>query len=446
MTAGRNPVSVVMPFAGSADEALAAVESLGRLHLLDGDQLLLADNAGVLANAHAASTELRAASGVAVTIIAAARERSPAHARNAGAAAARPGSEWILFLDADTSPPPDLIDRYFAEPIAGDIGALAGGIRPAPPVAGGGRAGLVARYGAHKNFLDAGAHLAHPFMPRAAAANLLVRRAAFEAVGGFFEGLRAAEDTDFSWRLQLAGWRLVARPGAAVEHRYRDSIAELRRQWRSYAAGRAWLGRRYDGFRPQPALLRAARRTVASARGASRSPTPPVQSLPTTTPTAAPLPTRAVFAALDALLGIEELIGFTQGNRPLGSPPGSASDSAHRVLVVDRFPAPDVTADPGALVEAAARPERTEARHEVTVTYREDDGLAERAAALIRLAVQAPGATAAALADDAHATASLAPAARRLRADPDATLTAARAADAETVQRLERLCGRSARP
>ena len=113
------------------------------------------------------------------------------------------------------------------------------------------RPGFAARYGAHKNFLDAGAHLAHPFMPRAAAANLLVRRAAFDAVGGFFEGLRAAEDTDFSWRLQRAGWTLVGRPAAAVEHRYRDSLPALRRQWRGYAAGRAWLGRRYDGFEPR---------------------------------------------------------------------------------------------------------------------------------------------------------------------------------------------------
>ena len=91
-------------------------------------------------------------------------------------------------------------------------------------------------------------------MPRAVAANLLVRRAAFEAVGGFYEGVRAAEDTDFSWRLQRAGWRLEGRREATVEHRYRTTVRALRRQWRGYAAGRAWLGRRYDGFAPEPAL------------------------------------------------------------------------------------------------------------------------------------------------------------------------------------------------
>src|SRR5262249_56030641 len=110
---------------------------------------------------------------------------------------------------------------------------------------------------AAKSFLDQDAHLAHPFMPRAVAANLLVRREAFEAVGGFYEGVRAAEDTDFSWRLQRAGWRLEGRPAASVEHRYRTTVRALRRQWRGYAAGRAWLGRRYDGFSPEPALTPA---------------------------------------------------------------------------------------------------------------------------------------------------------------------------------------------
>ena len=57
-------------------------------------------------------------------MIAAAGERSPAHARNAGAAHAR--NDWILFLDADCLAPPDLLDAYFAPPVADDVGALAG--------------------------------------------------------------------------------------------------------------------------------------------------------------------------------------------------------------------------------------------------------------------------------------------------------------------------------
>ena len=51
----------------------------------------------------------------------------------------------------------------------------------------------------------------------------------------------------------------AAAPRRAVEHRYRTTIGDLRSQWRGYAAGRAWLARRYDGFEPEPAAARALR-------------------------------------------------------------------------------------------------------------------------------------------------------------------------------------------
>ena len=225
-------------------------------------------------------------------------------------------------------------------------------------------AGIVARYGAHKNFLDAGAHLAHPFLPRAAAANLLVRRAAFEAVGGFFEGLRAAEDTDFSWRLQRAGWTLAGRPSAAVEHRYRDSFGALRRQWRGYAAGRAWLGRRYDGVRA--AAGAAARGTAGAGRvpgagspesGRTAAPraasgTPLCRRCSRTPPGALTGP--APSAAFDAVLGIEELIGFV-AVEPAADPRGPVTRQRDRCSSptgsrrrAGRFGRAD--ADPGAAV------------------------------------------------------------------------------------------------
>jgi len=186
-----------MPFAGPRPAALLALDSLLALDGGPGDELILSDNVGVAPERDG------------VLVIRADGERSPSHARNAGAE--RASREWVLFLDADCRPARDLIESYFAQAIAADVGALAGEVVPSPD-----GTTFAARYGAARSFLGQRAHFAHPYLPRAVAANLLVRRDAFQQVGGFYEGVGAAEDTDFSWRLQHAGWRLETRPPASV--------------------------------------------------------------------------------------------------------------------------------------------------------------------------------------------------------------------------------------
>ncbi|MBV9194773.1 MAG: glycosyltransferase [Solirubrobacterales bacterium] len=374
----RPAVSVVMPFAGDRAAAVAALESLCALDAGSADELILADNSGT------------APSTPGVNVVRATAERSPAHARNVGAEHAQ--RDWILFLDADCRAAEALLEAYFDEPIGDDVGALAGEV-----VARADAVSVAGRYGATRNFLSQEAHLRHPYRPRAAAANLLVRRAAFTALGGFQEGVRAAEDTDFTWRLQAAGWRLELRPRARVEHRYRTSLGELRRQWRGYAAGRAWLARRYDAFVPEPALkrglVRMARRVRlgdghdardsggAPGRGAVAGPGPRVGE-------------RGRFVVIDAVLAAEELAGFALSNRPRGRP----RDPARVVLVADRFPERDdplaelAAALEGARVEASARPAAPdlEIGRRVEVDYREDDGLAARGLSVLRLAVRHP--------------------------------------------------------
>jgi GT2 family glycosyltransferase len=304
-----------MPFAGTPTEAHEALGALSALRTRPGDTLVLADNSGT-APAAVVSAPFADSDHTTTRIVPATGEHSPARARNVGALAT--SHPWILFLDADCRPSPDLIDAFFAAaaPIPDRVGALAGEIHALPP-----GDSLAARYGASKNFLGSSTHMAHPFRPRAAAANLLVRRAAFDAVGGFREGIRAAEDTDFCWRLQDAGFTLEVRPEATAGHAYRDTLSGLRAQWRGYAAGRAWLGRTYPGFHPEPALYRALRRVGLSWL-------PGVGDSPRTIGASAPLPRERVnpgapprssrerleFLFVDVLLGIEELRGMRRSN------------------------------------------------------------------------------------------------------------------------------------
>jgi hypothetical protein len=427
----RPSVSVVMPFAGDAAGARAAADALTALQLDPGDELILADNSGTVP----------AISGV--TVVRASGEHSPAHARNAGAEYAT--GQWILFLDADCRAPRGLIDAYFALPIDARVGALAGEVVPAAV-----EEALASRYGAARGFLSQQQHLAHPYRARAVAANLLVRREAFEGVGGFYEGLRAAEDTDFSWRLQQAGWLLELRPEAVVEHSYRASVKDLRRQWRGYAAGRAWLARRYDGFAPQPAATRAAHRIRGRARRLGRGGDELVaRSAPQTS--AGPLE-RSRYLTLDTLLAGEELAGFLLSNRPRRH---RDPQSTRVVLIAERFPA---VGDPlidfattldGARVEAIARPETValDAGRALWIDYREDDGVLVRATAMLLLFVRHPLRC---LLDVRRrdrgepGLSALAPAILRLEREPDARVHALGSGNAQAIaRRVAALAGRA---
>ncbi len=376
----RPSVSVVTPFFGDREAARDAARTLQKLSIKPGDELILSDNSGV-------AEPVRG-----VQVVRARGEHSPARARNVGAAAAL--GEWILFLDADCIPSSGLIEAYFASAIGPDVGAVAGEVVPMPAST------FAERYGASKSFLNQAAHLGHPFRPRAVAANLLVRRTAFEQVGGFYEGVRAGEDTDFSWRLQQAGWRLELRREAVVGHRYRATIKALRHQWRGYAAGRAWLARRYEGFEPEPAVRRSLKRAAIRVRlrrrgrreesdhrpGRGDHRSAPVGRLE-----------RGRFLALDAVLAADELAGLTLSNRPFRDGRELAGP-VRVVLIAERFPARD---DPfadfarsleGARVEASSRPEMVDGATagELRVDYREDDGIACRRLALWRLALRHP--------------------------------------------------------
>jgi GT2 family glycosyltransferase len=424
-----------MPFAGDPAAARDAVDALRSLHTRPGDELILVDNGGVspdvlLGRGGAAPGKLDVVQAIA--------ERSPAHARNAGAARAR--NDWILFIDADTNPRSDLLDAYFAEPVGDDVGALVGEV-----VSAAGAQTLVGRYGAARGFLSQQAHLNHPYRPRAAAANLLVRRAAFAAVGGFYEGVRAAEDTDFSWRLQQAGWRLELRARAYVEHRYRTTLGELRRQWRGYAAGRAWLARRYDGFEPEPGVAQALRRLRRRQR--------PSFARASSTAPAAGRAERGAYAALDVLLSVEELAGFALSNRPAGHG-RSGSQVPEVVLVADRFPA---QGDPlvelaqtleRVRVEALSRPASLdiELARGLRIEYVEDDGAAGRLTAALHLVARHPLRAARDLLGRPPGQPrlrELAPAVRRLERDGHARVHALGGGrSAALAERLARLSGR----
>lgn len=245
----RPAISVVVPFRGDEAAAERTLQALAQIKVSDRDEIVLADNSDDGAAARLATEPVK--------VVQATGERSSYHARNAGARAAEAG-EWLLFIDSDCVPHPDLLDAYFAEPVEERCGVLAGEIS-------GDRAqgGLMPRYARSRNYLSQTEGLHGKAGNAAATANMLVRRSAFDAVGGFAERIRSGGDVDLCWRLRDAGWTLSYRPGAGVVHRHRETLLGFMGQVARYGAGARWLDANHPGSSPRwplvPGLVGSAR-------------------------------------------------------------------------------------------------------------------------------------------------------------------------------------------
>jgi GT2 family glycosyltransferase len=249
----RPAVDFVVPFAGSAAALEELRERLRALDLGGSDTLTIVDNRP--AGAPAVDGTLRAP-----------ERRSSYFARNRGAAAGT--NPWLMFLDADVEPPPDLAGRLFAEEPADRTAVLAGGVVDGPlePHA---RQPAAARFAMlHASMSQANTLLDGPWS-YAQTANCAVRRAAFEAVGGFRDHIRSGGDADLCFRLRALGWQIEPRERAAVVHRSRRTLRKLLRQRARHGSGAAWLDRQHPGSFPRARRLGLVKWTLQSFAGAA---------------------------------------------------------------------------------------------------------------------------------------------------------------------------------
>jgi glycosyltransferase involved in cell wall biosynthesis len=65
------------------------------------------------------------------------------------------------------------------------------------------------------------------FLPAAAAYGLGFTRRVYERVGAFDESLPRMSDIDYTWRVQLAGFKLDFLPHAVVHYRHRTTLKEM---------------------------------------------------------------------------------------------------------------------------------------------------------------------------------------------------------------------------
>lgn len=157
--------------------------------------------------------------------------------RNRGVEAA--ANDVIAFTDADCRPRPEWLDDLV--PILAHADLVGGRIRPAGTTA-------ASVYEGINSSLDMGAYASrvdpNGDTPYLATANLVGRRAVFEAVP--FPDRNVAEDVEVSWRAVRSGFDVVYTPTGVVEHRYRSAVRTFAGRRSTYGASEALLASTHD--------------------------------------------------------------------------------------------------------------------------------------------------------------------------------------------------------
>src|SRR5205823_2325050 len=143
----------------------------------------------------------------------------PGHARNVGAAHA--SSEWIAFIDSGTIPQDNWLESLVARvKTDATVDAVYGAFEPTTDT--------FFRECAVITYLPPPTEIEGRFVPARSIASALVRRKAWETVGGFPEDLRSAEDLVFMQRVSEHGFRELRAPHAVVHWSIQPTV------WRTF--------------------------------------------------------------------------------------------------------------------------------------------------------------------------------------------------------------------
>jgi glycosyltransferase involved in cell wall biosynthesis len=232
---GREPrLSVIVPCLNAAATLPAQLEALAAQQWSEPWEVVVADNGSTDGSPGLAARYRGHVPGL--RVLDAGQRRGAAHARNAGARAARSAS--LAFCDADDAVTPGWVAAIGAAVAEHGLAASRfDADRLNPPWV------RASRRNKQGDGLLTFAYA--PYFQFCGGSGLGVARALHDAVGGFDESLPAAEDTDYCYRLQLAGGKLHFAADAVVCVRYRDTLGGLFRQAASWAAGGVCLHARY---------------------------------------------------------------------------------------------------------------------------------------------------------------------------------------------------------
>lgn len=209
--------SVIIPCYNCAASVGDQLEALADQTFAGLWEVLLVDNGGTDDLAAAIAPFASRLPGLRVVM--ADDARGSAHARNVGAKAAR--GEVLLFADADDVVGVGWLEAMVTALDQHEFVACRMDFEKLNP---GGRARSSIQQTGLQDYT-------YPdFLPHAAGGTLGVRRELHEQVGGFDTTMLRLQDTDYCWRIQLAGHDMGFVPDAVIHYRLRETLRDTWRQ------------------------------------------------------------------------------------------------------------------------------------------------------------------------------------------------------------------------
>jgi len=244
---GRPLVSVVIPVRNGTATMGAQLEALACQRAAPPFEIVVSDNGStdrlqeflVASCAHWPQLDIRRIDSSA--------KPGVSHARNEGFRQAR--ADIVLICDSDDVVCPtwvrsmaDALETY--DGVGGSLDELTLNPPTSPTLA----------------FAKSSLPVALEFLPYPVGANCGVRRKVWLALNGFDEDyLFGAEEIDFFWRLQLAGYKLAFVPQAVVAYRHRTGIRNNIRVAYWHGIGTTQLAARFKAQIPSQSPLSVAR-------------------------------------------------------------------------------------------------------------------------------------------------------------------------------------------
>jgi len=226
-------VSVVIPALNAASLLPVQLEALTNQDYEGEWEIVVADNGSTDATANVAASW---ADRLPLKVVDASGRPGVSYARNVGVRSAR--GELIAFCDADDEVSPGWLSALVEASLRFDaVGGALDSTKFDNP----------ATSSLYSVTQSSHLRLAAGFLPVAGTGNLSVWADVFDSLGGFKEEyVYGGPDTEFCWRLQLAGYRLGFSQEALVHYRMRGDLRSLARQSYHYGRGGARL---YRDFR-----------------------------------------------------------------------------------------------------------------------------------------------------------------------------------------------------